>query len=175
MQNNTKVVIVLVLIVVLSFVASLYYSANKRALQITETGSDTSLNTQVTYSNTTYGFNFLLPVSWLGYSVIEETWKGTALVGTSTYSGPKLLIRNPKWTTAVPHEDLPVLIFTIVDWEEYTTERFSVGAAPIKATELARNNRYVFALPARWDFDYSQDFKEAQGIMAGNPIRVFDK
>jgi hypothetical protein len=130
--------------------------------------------TSVIYKNTDYGFNFILPTSWQGYTIIKDTWKGTPLTSTSAQSGPKLLIRNPKWTTAAPYEDLPIVIFTISQWDAYTAEKFSVFAAPIKATELARNNVYVFTLPPRWDFDYSLDYKEAEDIIAGNPLQTFN-
>lgn len=128
----------------------------------------------ITYQNTDYGFTFTLPMNWQGYSVMKDTWKGTTLTSTTAQSGPKLLIRNPKWTASAPYEDLPVLVFTISQWDAYLAEKFSVFAAPVKATELARNNVYVFVLPPRWDFDYSLDFKEAQNIIASNPLRAFN-
>jgi hypothetical protein len=80
------------------------------------------------------------------------------------------LIRNPKWTATAPYEDLPVLVFTLAQWDSYVAEKFSVSAAPIQATELARNNAYVFALPPRWDFDYSTGVKEAEDIIASKPL-----
>ena len=128
----------------------------------------------ITYKNTDYGFNFFLPIDWQGYSIIKDTWKGSALTNTTAQSGPKIFIRNPKWTVAVHYVDLPILVFTISQWNAYLAENFSVSAAPIKAAELARNNKYVFALPPRWDFDYSLGFKEAQDIIAGNPLHPFD-
>lgn len=128
----------------------------------------------ITYKNTTYGFDFSLPANWQGYSVIEGSWNGTPLNNTVEQSGPKLLIRNPKWTAAAPYEDLPILVFTIPQWDAYITEDFSVSAAPILASELGRNNKYVFALPPRWDFDSSLDYKEAQDIIAGKPLSPFN-
>ena len=136
--------------------------------------SGTSLATQITYNNIEYGFNFTLPANWQGYSIVKGEWKGSPLGSTSAQSGPKLLIRNPKWTASLPYEDLPILVFTISKWNAYIAENFSVSAAPIKASELARNNVYVFALPPRWDFDYSLDYKEAQDIIAGKPISTFN-
>jgi len=35
----------------------------------------------ITYSNTKYGFEFVLPSSWLGYTIETEVWKGTAITG----------------------------------------------------------------------------------------------
>lgn len=171
MKNNKTIIAVIILILILGSVAYLFYSHNKNTPPV---NSDTASSTSITYNNADYGFNFSLPANWQGYTVVKEVWKGTALESTTAQSGSKLLIRNPKWTTAAPYEDLPILVFTIPQWDAYQAESFSVSAAPIKASELARNNRYVFALPPRWDFDYSLDFKEAEDIFAGNPLHPFN-
>lgn len=131
-------------------------------------------STSVVYKNADYGFTFSLPDSWKGYSVVTTAWNGSALKGTATSTGPKLLIRNPKWTAASPYEDIPVLVFTISQWNAYLAEDFSVSAAPILATEFARNNVYVFALPPRWNYDYSLGYKEAEDIVAGGPLHAFN-
>ena len=170
--NNKTVLIIFVLIVTLCFAVYLAYFKNQNTPPIP--AQDISLNDPIIYTNVEYGFNFTLPSNWQGYSIIKENWKGTALTGTSTQSGPKLLIRNPKWTASAPYQDLPILVFTITEWNAYTAEQFAISAAPIEATELARNNRYVFALPPRWDFDYSLEYKEAQDIMAGNPLQPYN-
>ena len=94
--------------------------------------------------------------------------------GKSTETGPKLLIRNPQWTENVHYEDIPVLVFTIAQWNAYKAEDFAVSAAPILASELGRNNKYVFALPPRWDYDYSKGYQEAQSIIKSNPLKAFD-
>ena len=168
MNNNKLFFVVLILAVTFVIVGYLFYSNNKSTLPAEVP------DTSVVYTNTDYGFKFTLPTSWKGYSVVLEEWDGNPLVGEAKQSGPKIFIRNPKWTVAAPYQDLPILVFTISQWGAYMSEDFAVGAAPIKATELARNNKYVFALPARWDFDYSLDYKEAQDIFAGKPIHTFD-
>jgi len=126
-------------------------------------------------NNTDYGFTFSLPDNWKGYSIIQSTWQGNPLTAIATKeTGPKLLIRNPNWTSAVPYEDIPIMIFTLAQWNSYTAENFAVSAAPIPATELARNNHYVFALPPRWDYDFGQGYAEAENILKGNPLKTFD-
>jgi hypothetical protein len=170
-MKNKNLFIIIVLVIALGFATYLAYFKNQSTL-LTPT-PDISLNDSIAYTNTEYGFNFMLPVNWQGYSIIREKWEGTELAGTSTQNGPKLLIRNPKWTASAPYEDLPILVFTILQWNAYTAEEFVVSAAPIKATELARNNSYVFALPPRWDFDYSLEYEEAQDIMTGSPLQPF--
>lgn len=171
-MKNKIIPILAVLVIMVAF--WVFLSSSKDSVTPSIPDTNTISSTTLVYKNVAYGFDFTLPTDWQGYSIIKETWNGTALVGTSTPSGPKLLIRNPKWTESAPYEDLPILIFTISQWEAYTAETFAVSAAPIKATELARNNAYVFALPPRWDFDYSLEYKEAQDIMATNPLQPFD-
>lgn len=131
-------------------------------------------NTSIVYTNTDYGFDFTLPANWQGYSIITDSWTGYPLTNTPVQKGPKITIRHPKWTDSLPYEDIPILVFTISEWDQYLADNFSVSAAPIRASELARNNKYVFALPPRWDFDYSFGFKEAEDIIAGQPIHAFD-
>lgn len=132
------------------------------------------IKSPVIYNSDDYGFSFSLPDDWQGYTVIEETWQGTSLAnGSVTQTGPKLLLRNPKWTEALQYEDIPILVFTVNQWGMYEREDFAVSAAPIPATELGKNNAYVFALPARWDFDYKQGVEEAQAIMASKPLKAF--
>mgnify|MGYP000098868298 CR=1 FL=1 len=129
----------------------------------------------VVYKNADYGFTFSLPVTWKGYSIVKSEWQGFPLKETvAVTSGPKLVIRNPNWTEAAHYEDLPILVFTISQWNAYLAEDFSVSAAPIPASELGRNNTYVFALPPRWDFDLSLGYEEAQNIFKAAPLHPFD-
>ena len=153
--------------------AYFFYFKNKSALLITPPVPTAS--SPVVYNNPEYGFNFSLPEDWQGYSIVQDVWQGNSLTNTpSNETGPKLLIRNPKWTSALHTEDIPILIFTLTEWNAYTAEDFAVSAAPIQASELARNNAYVFALPPRWDFDYSQGYEEAENILKSNPLQTFD-
>lgn len=174
MENNNKdtgiMVAIIVTIVIIIAGSMFYYFRNNKNSAATPIQVDNS----ITYKNDQYGFTFSLPDSWKGYSVVENTWKGTPLNSKTAQSGPKLLIRNPKWTAGAPYEDLPILIFTIAQWNSYLAENFTVSAAPIMASEMARNDTYVFALPPRWDFDYSLGVEEAQSIIAGKPIKTFN-
>jgi uncharacterized surface protein with fasciclin (FAS1) repeats len=136
----------------------------------------TNPDTSVIYTNNDFGFTFSLPDTWKGFSIVKTSWEGNPIAATGTKrSGPKLLIRNPAWTSKVPYEDIPVLIFTLADWNSYTAGDYAVSAAPIAATELGRNNQFVFALPPRWDFDYSTDYAEAEKIVESKPLKAFNK
>ncbi len=173
MKNIKIILVVLVLIIVFGFVAYLFYSKNQNTSPINN--PVVPLYSTVIYNNTDYGFTFSLPNDWKGYLIVQSTWQGNPLKATATKeTGPKFLIRNPNWTSVVPYEDIPIMIFTIAQWNSYTAENFAVSAAPIPASELARNNRYVFALPPRWDFDYSEGYAEAENILKSNPIKAFN-
>lgn len=171
MNKNTLIAIIGILAIALGTGLYFIYSSPNEVVSTIDEPSDTS----IVYKNTDYGFTFSLPANWTGYSIVKDTWKGYPLTkDVVASSGPKLLIRNPKWTTAAPYEDLPILVFTISQWQAYLAEDFSVSAAPILASELARNNTYVFALPPRWNFDASIGYEEALDIMAKSPLRAFD-
>lgn len=159
---------ILVSLIILGVAPAVYYT-----IKSSDNGVTDSTN-EIIYNNFDYGFTFTLPANWRGYSIVESTWEGITLSDETAPSGPKIIIRNPKWTEAAHYEDIPIMIFTISEWNGYIAENFSVSAAPIQARELARNNKYVFALPPRWNFDYSLGYKEAEDIIAGEPLHAFD-
>lgn len=173
MKNKRLIVAFSILIIVLGLMLYLFYSKSKKIISVNNPAI--TADSSVLYSNADYGFSFSLPPGWKGYSIVKNTWEGNSLTTSSIKeTGPKIIIRNPNWTTALHYEDIPIMIFTLKQWDSYLAEDFSVGAAPIRASELARNNAYVLALPARWDFDYSKGFEEAGNILKSNPIKVFD-
>ena len=137
--------------------------------------SNVTATSSVVYKNTQYGFTFNFPNDWNGYSIVSNTWNGNPLnSATGVQNGPKLLLRNPNWTSANHYEDIPVLVFTLDQWNSYVAGNFAVSAAPIAASELGRNDKYVFALPPRWDFDYSTGYQEADTIIQSNPLHTFN-
>ncbi len=133
-----------------------------------------SKTTPTVYTNSDYGFTFSLSDNWKGYSIIKTNWQGSPITEGTATTGPKITIRNPKWTETAPYEDIPILVFTNTQWNSYLKEDFSVSAAPILASELARSNTYVFALPPRWNFDYSLGYKEAEDLITGGALHAFD-
>jgi hypothetical protein len=124
------------------------------------------------YKNTQYGFNFTLPASWKGYSIVNSEWQGTALDGGTGQTGPMISIRDPKWTSVTPRQDIPIMILTLDQWNLLQQEKFHIGAAPINPTELGRNNKYVFALPARYNYAFPPGFEEVETILKGNPLKA---
>ena len=129
--------------------------------------------TSILYRNTKYGFTFRLPESWRGYSVVIDTWHGTKDEKFDFTRGPTISIRNPGWTDADPWQDLPVMVFTHAQWKMLQDFVISVGAAPYNSGELGRNRRYVFALPARFDYADVRGVEEADGIIRSNPLRAY--
>lgn len=125
----------------------------------------------IVYINVQYGFHFALPGTWEGYTVVTDTWEGTpAGSDTVTESGPLLSIRHPSWTEDEPRQDIPIMVFTLAQWDGLEAEEFHIGAAPIGPSELGRNGTYVFALPARYNFAYLPGTEEVAEILEGNPL-----
>jgi|GEM_PF-430934 len=126
----------------------------------------------VIYKNTQYGFNFPLPESWKGYKIVSSKWEGTGKVNEA---GPMISIRHPRWTDKTPRQDIPIMVFTLAQWEALQKGDFHVGAAPINPSELGRNIGYVFALPARYNYAFPEGYEEVEKILKDNPIQTIDK
>ncbi|MDE2030906.1 MAG: hypothetical protein KGI58_01440 [Patescibacteria group bacterium] len=172
MRNTKTIILVLISTIIIGSGAYIIYHKNKSVSNVAVTPT---INTSVVYKNNEYGFTFSLPDSWRGYTIVQNTWQGYPVNDPkSNETGPKILIRNPNWTSAVHYEDIPILIFTTAQWDSYVAEDFAVSAAPIPASKLASNNKYVFALPPRWDYDFSKGYEEAENIIKSKPIIGFD-
>ena len=129
---------------------------------------------KIEYKNTQYGFSFSLPASWQGYSIITATWEGNPAGSDAVIEqGPVISIRNPKWTSEKPYQDIPVMVFTVAQWNLLLQEEFHIGAAPVGPSELGRNSAYVFALPARYNFAYPEGVEEVEKILAGDTFKAF--
>ena len=128
-------------------------------------------DTMVKYLNTEYGFTFSLPGSWKGYTIIKGTWQG--IENTAKVEGPKLFIRHPLWTNQIVRQDIPIMIFTPVQWGQVQEEILRVSAAPIPPEELGHNAKYIFALPPRYNFAYPDGFEEVEEILKGHPLKGY--
>jgi len=118
-----------------------------------------------------------LPESWRGYTASIDRWSGykpdDQLGEVPAADGPVVSIHNPKWTPEVLYQDIPVMIFTLAQWEALQKDEFHIGAAPIGPSELGRNTRYVFALPARYNFAFPPGFEEVEQILETKPLKTF--
>jgi hypothetical protein len=140
----------------------------------TETAKTPTTIEQIIYANTQYGFSFTLPDNWEGYSIIIGEWEGNPPdSGTVNEKGPIISIRNPKWSQGNPYQDIPIMVFTISQWDLLQNEEYHIGAAPIGPTELGRNINYVFALPARYNYSYLAGWEEVEKILEGDPLKTF--
>jgi hypothetical protein len=128
--------------------------------------------------NRDYGFKFSLPESWKGYSVVAENWEADMVYDSATGQpaprGPEIILRHPAWTAENPRQDIPLMVFSLAQWEDLQQDKFYIGAAPVNPSGLGRNNRYVFALPARYNFAASEGVEEVETIMDRAPLSPFD-
>lgn len=130
--------------------------------------------TSTEYTNTEYGFSLTLPLSWKGYTVMNDMWRAYSLTDPqSMTTGSLLSIRNPLWTEDVPRQDIPIMVFTLAQWDMIAADKIHIGAAPINPRELSRNAKYVFALPARYNFAYPVGYEEVDTIIQSKPLRGF--
>lgn len=126
------------------------------------------------YANAKYGLRVALPADWKGFTVLTQTWKATDFEDPQNQklseSGPELLIRNPKWTKAKPYQDIPVMVLTPAQWERAEREEIVFGAAPVGPRKLAANSKYVFALPARYNFAFPEGYEEVDKIIDSGAV-----
>lgn len=130
-----------------------------------------------TYQNEKYGFEMKFPQSWKGYKVFEESWDGTTLDSNFVeYEGPKIVIRNPKWSEDKIWQDIPILVFTKDEWQLIEAANLNIFSAPIAPRKLGENNKYIFALPPRWiGFTDASGQDEAQKIVETFKLLDLDK
>jgi hypothetical protein len=132
---------------------------------------------QTRYTNAEYGFTFSLPDTWKNYSITTTRWEGESLdkVGQEFIkeSGAQINIRHPQWTEKNIHQDIPIMVLTLTQWADLQAEKFHIGAAPINPSELGRNSKYVFALPARYNYAFPTGFEEVEEILKNNQLQTF--
>lgn len=152
-----------------------------REYQASENGGSEnrdSENGAVVYNNEEYGFSISLPPSWTGYSIVNEKWEGLAIEDAQEQAvietGPLLAIRHPQWKKENQRQDIPILVFTLSQWDLLQQGKYHIGAAPIGPRELARNNIYVFALPARYNYAFPTGYEEVEEILESQAIKAYE-
>lgn len=130
---------------------------------------------EIEYKNQQYGFKVLLPEDWKGYTVITGEWQGFVaerdLNAPPEEIGPQISIRNPLWTRQKPYQDIPIMVFTLEQWSALSRDQFHIGAAPINPSKLTFNGKYVFALPARYNYAFSEGWQEVDQIIQKNSVQ----
>jgi hypothetical protein len=64
-------------------------------------------------------------------------------------------------------------VFTRKQWREVNDTVLDVTAAPFPPGEIGRNNKYVFAVPPRFFYDYADGWEEVINIVNCAPLRAF--
>jgi beta-lactamase regulating signal transducer with metallopeptidase domain len=125
------------------------------------------------YQNTIYGFALSLPPSWPSYTTVHSRWQGDDVkTGAITATGEQIALRDSRWTAENPRQDIPIMIFTIKQWDLLQQGKFHIGAAPINPSELGRNSSYVFALPARYNYAFPTGYQEVEQLLANHPLQT---
>ena len=65
------------------------------------------------------------------------------------------------------------MIFTPAEWDLIQQEKLSLGVAPIGPTELGKNGKFIFALPARYNYAFPVGFEEVDQIIQTKPLSAF--
>jgi len=141
--------------------------------------SDSNKTKTIVYTNKKFGFSFSLPESWKGYSIVVGEWEGgdgrTYRAGEAMpppVKGPLISIKHPLSTKENPRQDIPIMVFTKAQWDSVEEEKLIVSAAPIGPSELGRNEKYVFELPARYNYALITGWEEAEDIMQHHPLQA---
>ncbi len=130
---------------------------------------------EIIYTNNQFGFQASLPTSWNDYTIVSGTREiYDVSTGLVVATAPTISIRHTLWTEAKPRQDIPIDIYTLSQWDKIIGEQYSVSSAPIPPSELARNSRYVFALPARYNYAFPEGFEEVERILSGKPVTTFE-
>jgi hypothetical protein len=130
----------------------------------------------IIYKNSKYGLRVKLPRSWKGYKVTIRRWGGggTGANGEELVEqGPEIVIQHPKSTEDLPRQDIPIMVFTMHQWEQVEHGPLIVSAAPIGPGELARSCRYVFALPPRYNYADVEGIDEVNMILDSDAVQAF--
>lgn len=172
---NKKRLITFAVIFILLISTIGYFALTRKPNQTDNQTPASQPATLVKYENTEYGFNFPLPDSWIGYSIVTEKWTGYLLntPNAKKIEGPKIVIRHPEWTAENPRQDIPIMIFTPGEWDLIQQEMLSVGAAPVGPSELGHNSNYVFALPARYNYAFPTGYEEVEKNLENKPLQTF--
>ncbi|HKN17764.1 MAG TPA: hypothetical protein VJX47_12525 [Candidatus Sulfotelmatobacter sp.] len=175
MKLTLGMLVLLITAVVTSPVAASGQQENSTssAQQIQEASSADSSAQSILYKNTRYGFSFSLPETWKGYTILTDKWESGDPEKGSVEHGAVISIRHPDWTKEKPRQDIPIMIFTVAQWDSIEHGNLSVSVASVGPAELGRNRKYVFALAPRVRNSDLTGGAEVNEILKHDPLRPF--
>jgi len=185
MKNYITKILLFVVILGLVFLFIKFLTKDKPVatnenVVVNEIPKEEKFTSELQYKNDVYGFSIFLPETWGGYTIIEDEWEGYSLdinlsgaQQTISETGPLVSVRHPDWEYKSPRQDVPIMVFTLAQWKNLSEDKFHIGAAPISPTELGRNSKYVFALPARYNYAFPSGFEEVQEILDKKAFNTF--
>jgi hypothetical protein len=124
----------------------------------------------VEYSNTKYGFRFSLPSGWKGYTIVTDQWEASDAQKGTVERGPIVHIRHPDWTKENPRQDIPIMVFTLTQWESVEHGDFFISGVAIVPGELGRNRKYAFAVSRHVEESDVAGAKEVNAILQHEPL-----
>jgi hypothetical protein len=170
---NKKLIITSVIILLTAIVATYWILNWQKPVAQNNSQNSTQTQSSVKYINERYGFTFSLPPDWKDYSIVMSTWEGYKGSELSQ-SGPLILIRNPKWTSEKPYQDIPIMVFTPLQWSAVQRHEFYVSAAGVNPSLIGYNAEYVFGLPSRYNHAFPEGWQEVEDILKTNLLQPFD-
>jgi hypothetical protein len=148
-------------------------TSSPTAEQAKQNASGESSADALVYRNTKYGFTFSLPNEWKGYTIVTEQWEASDAQKGMVEHGTIINIRPPDWTKEKPRQDIPIMIFTLAQWESVEHGDFFISGAPIAPGELGRNRKYAFAVSRRVEESDVAGAKEVNEILQRHPLHPF--
>jgi len=170
-----KIILIASVVALIGIVGGIWFVFNLKQYTGGNNPTPSAQPEAIEYINNQYGFSFSLPQDWKNFSIVTTTWEGEAIGPQGNYTvqrGPIISLRNPNWTVQNPYQDIPIMIFTLAQWDSMQRDEFHIGAAPINPRELGRNEQHVFALPARYNYAFPTGWEEVQSILDSHPLKA---
>jgi hypothetical protein len=155
------------------FASAQQTTSNPAGEQAKQSATAESSKDALLYRNDKYGFTFSLPDEWKGYTIVTEQWEASDAQKGMVEHGPIIKIRPPDWTREKPRQDIPIMIFTLAQWESVEHGDFFIGGMPIAPGELGRNRKYAFAVSRRVEESEAAGAKEVNEILQRHPLHPF--
>ena len=124
----------------------------------------------IEYRNTKYGFAFSLPQGWKGYTIVTDQWEASDAQKGTVERGPIVCIRHRDWSKETPWQDIPIMVFTLTQWESAEKGNFYAGGSAIGFHELGRNRKYAFAVSSRYNEAEVAGREEVDRILQHEPL-----